>query len=170
MKNPVSHGVKIAKFELIERMNLFSKKYLSEDELKSLSAVIAEAEKTTSGEIRVALRHRRSWKERSLSLHELALQEFRRLGMEKTHGRTGVLIMLLLSERKFQIIADEGIHKKVEDGTWDQIAGRMSAQFKAGRFADGITDAIREVGGVLSLHFPRKNDDRDELSNQIVEK
>ena len=150
-------------------MNWFSKKYLSEAELTSLSTVIGEAEKSTSGEIRVVVRHRRHWNERSLSLHELALQEFRKLGMDKTQDRTGVLIMLLLSERKFQIIADEGIHKKVEEGTWDKIAARMSTHFKDGKFANGITEAIREVGTTLSKHFPRDPGDRDELSNQIVE-
>lgn len=150
-------------------MNWFSKKYLSDEELKSLSAVISEAEKSTSGEIRVVVRHRRHWNERSLSLHELALLEFSKLGMEKTKDRTGVLILLLLSERAFQIIADEGIHKKVEDGTWDRIAGRMSLHFKEGKFSDGIAEAVKAVGEILSKHFPRTRDDRNELSNQVVE-
>lgn len=150
-------------------MNWFSKKYLSKEELRSLSAVIAEAEKKTSGEIRVVVRHRRHWKARKLSLHELALREFYALGMEKTKELTGVLLLILYSERAFQIIADEGIHKKVEEGTWDRIAGRMSAHFKEGKFSDGIAEAIKEVGAILATYFPRKRDDRDELSNQVVE-
>ena len=146
------------------------RKYLSNDDLNILAERIAEAEKSTSGEIRVVVRHRRRWSERKLSLHELALQEFRKLGMERTQDRTGVLIMLLYTERSFQIIADEGIHKKVEAGTWDQVAGRMSALFKEGKFVGGIGEAIREVGATMSQHFPRAQSDRDELSNQVVEK
>lgn len=80
-----------------------------------------------------------------------------------------VLILLLFPERAFQIIADEGIHKNVEEGTWDQIAGKMSAHFKEGKFSDGIAEAINAVGAILAKYFPRKRDDRDELSNQVVE-
>jgi uncharacterized membrane protein len=100
-------------------MNLFIKKILSKKELTDLSAVITKAEKNTSGEIRVVVRHRRYLKERKLSLHDLALGEFCRLGMEKTRDKTGVLIFLLISERKFHIVADEGINTKVTEGTWD---------------------------------------------------
>src|SRR5690242_15751416 len=96
-----------------------SKRILSDEDLRILSEKISEAETGTSGEIRVVVRHARHWKERSLTLHELALREFRRLNMHKTAGRTGVLILLLVSEKSFQIIGDEGIHAKVKEGTWE---------------------------------------------------
>lgn len=150
-------------------MALFGEKFLSKLEMQSLSEVIAEAEKNTSGEIRVVVRRRRHWKERTLQLPEVALNEFHRLGMGKTRDRTGVLIMLLMSERKFQIIADEGIHAKVEEGTWDRFASEMSEHFKDGRFYHGISETIRAVGSELAKHFPRKSDDTDELSNEIIE-
>ncbi|MBI1807329.1 MAG: TPM domain-containing protein [Ignavibacteria bacterium] len=137
--------------------------------MATLSVKIAEAERKTSGEIRVVVRHRRHWKERKLSLHELALREFYKLGMEKTQGRTGVLILLLFSERAFQIIADEGIHAKVEDGTCDQIATRMSSHFKGGKFSEGIADAISAVGAILKKYFPLEADDRDQLPNDVIE-
>jgi uncharacterized membrane protein len=150
-------------------MSLFENKYLSKTDLKSLSAVIADAEKNTAGEIRVVIRQRRHWKERKLSLHDLTLREFYRLGMQNTRDKTGVLILLLLSERKFQIIADEGIHKKVEDGKWDKLAGSMTDCFKKGNYSEGIAETIRAVGDELSKHFPRRPDDTDELSNEIIQ-
>ena len=144
------------------------KRYLKKDDLKFLSGKIAGAEQRTNGEIRIVLRHRRHWNERSLSLHELALREFYHLGMHKTPHRTGVLILLLLAERKFQIIADEGIHAKVPDGTWDSIAAVMSEHFKKGNYRDGLAKASEAVGGVLARHVPR-TDERDRLSNDVVE-
>ena len=150
-------------------MDLFKNKYLSKVDIKSLSGVIADAEKNTSGEIRVVIRQRRHWKERKLSLHELTLNEFYRLGMQNTRDKTGVLILLLLSERKFQIIADEGIHKKVEDGKWDKIAGSMTDYFIKGNYFEGIAETIRAVGEELAKYFPRKADDTDELSNEIIQ-
>ncbi len=145
------------------------KKYLSKQDLKVLSEEIQKAERNTSGEIRVVFRHFRHWNERKLSLHDLSLGEFYRLGMDKTRNRTGVLILVLFSERKFQIIADEGIHAKVEEGTWDTLAGTMSGYFKDRHYREGITETVKSVGDILSTHFPRRDDDRNELSNDVIE-
>jgi uncharacterized membrane protein len=150
-------------------MNFFENKYLTKDELRGLSGVITEMEKNTSGEIRVVVRHHRHWKERKLSLHDLALGEFYRLGMEKTRDRTGILILILFAERKFHIVADEGIHIHVQDGTWDKIADGMTGHFKNGNFFVGISEAIRAVGSELAQYFPRKSDDTNELPNEIIE-
>jgi uncharacterized membrane protein len=146
------------------------KKLLTKDDLKFFSEQIAAVEAQTSGEIRVVIRHRRRWKERSLSLHNLALGEFQRLRMNETPERTGVLILLLLSERAFHIVADEGIHSRVKDGTWDSIASGMSSHFKKGDFRAGISHAIDRVGDVLAEHFPQTAGRGGLLPNDVVEK
>lgn len=151
-------------------MKMLLTKYLSSAELTQISKKIAEAEQATSGEIRVSIRRRKAWRERKLSVRDLTIAEFRRLGMHKTQDRTGVLILLLMLERKFHIVADEGIHKKVEDGTWDRIAGSMSAHFKTGNFAEGIIHAVDTVGAELKKYFPRQAGDRNELPNDVVER
>ncbi len=151
-------------------MAFFQKKILSKEELKALSAVIAERERDTSGEIRVVLREKRQWNEKNLSLAELALKEFYRLGMQKTRDKTGVLILLLLSEKKLYIAADESINTRVEEGTWDKIADAMSVRFKEGRFFEGLSEAVRAVGVPLKQHFPRRPDDTNELPNEIVQR
>jgi len=145
------------------------KKSLTKDDLKFLSEKIVEAETKTCGEIRVVVRHRRHWKERSLSVHDLALGEFYRLGMDKTTLRTGILIILLLSERTFHIIADEGIHSRVEEGTWESIASAMSGHFMKGNFREGISHAIERVGAVLARHFPPTPDHAGQLPNDVIE-
>ena len=151
-------------------MKFLIKKYLSGQDLKTISETIASVENGTSGEIRVIIRHKRSWRERQLSLHELALGEFTRLRMQHTKHRTGILILLLMSERKFHIIADEGIHAKVEEGTWERVASSMSSHFKQGNFAQGLCDAVEAVGSGLQKYFPRSSEDRDELSNEVIER
>jgi len=150
-------------------MNIFSRKYLSKEELQTISDAIGEVEKTTSGEIRVVARHQRHRNEKAMSLHDLALHEFYQLGMDKTRDRTGVLILLLFSERKFHIVADEGIHTKVDEGTWENLAARMSVHFKEGKYCDGIVHAVREAGLLLAKFFPRQSGDVNELSNNVVE-
>ncbi len=150
-------------------MGHVGKKILSKEDLDALAGEIGAVEKKTSGEIRVVVRHRRHFTERRLSLHDLALREFTRLGMHKTAMRTGVLILLLVSERKFHIIADEGIHRLVPDGTWDEVASGMSAHFREGRFQQGIAEAVHRVGNLLAAHLPPVPGDTNELSNEVVE-
>lgn len=149
-------------------MKFLLKKYLSDKDIETITAKIAEVEDQTSGEIRVSILHRRRRSERNLALKEIALREFTRLGMDRTRDRTGVLILLLLSERRFHIIADEGIHRKVEEGTWDRIAETMTLHFKEGNFGNGICAAVEAVGKELRRHFPQKPDDRNELPDEIV--
>jgi uncharacterized membrane protein len=143
------------------------KKLFTEEDLNAIAAAISEAEKTTAGEIRVSIRQKRRWRERKLSIEEMTRQEFHHLGMTKTKDRTGILIFLLLDERKFFILADEGIHSKVEEATWAKIAEQISSHFVKKNFHQGIIHGVQAVGIVLSQFFPRKEDDTNELTNDV---
>jgi uncharacterized membrane protein len=140
---------------------------LTKQELKKIADTIAEAERTTSGEIRVSIRKRRAWKERSLTLHKYALKNFYELGMDKTKGKSGVLLFLSLSERAFQIVADEGINKKVSDKYWIDLAASLTSHFKEKNFCHGICMIVQEIGSTLSREFPRHANDTNELTNDV---
>jgi uncharacterized membrane protein len=143
------------------------KQLFSNEDLSSIASAIGEAEKTTAGEIRVSIRQKRKWTERRSTIEEIARKEFYVLGMTKTKDRTGILIFLLLEDKKFYILADEGIHTKVEQGTWDKIANEMSNHFSQKNFRTGIVHGVRSVGGELSKFFPRKTDDTNELPDDV---
>ena len=148
-------------------MTTHVKKFLPESDLHAIARYIGEQERTTSGEIRVSIRQRRSRKERGLSVEELARKEFHALGMTKKSERTGILIFLLLEDKKFHILADEGIHAKVEEGTWETIAREMARHFSEKKFREGIEHGIRAVGAELSKHFPPKAGENNELPNTV---
>jgi uncharacterized membrane protein len=143
------------------------KNILSKDDLTAISQAVGEVEKYTSGEVRVSIRQRRRWSEKKLSLEEIARQEFSMLGMANTKDRTGVLIFLLLEDRRFYILADETINTKVESGTWNRIADDMSQLFSKKSFREGIICGVRSVGKVLSANFPIQKDDKNELPNNV---
>ncbi len=136
--------------------------------MSQIAAKISEVEKETVGEIRVSLHKSRSFKERNLPVYDLAVKNFYELGMEKTKEKTGVLIYLLLSDRKFQIIGDEGINKKVSKEFWDIVAMKVAEFFRDNKFLEGLNHAIEEVGVVLKREFPMKAGDTNELSNDVV--
>jgi len=148
-------------------MTTHVKKFLPESDLHAIARFIGEQERTTSGQIRVSIRQRRERKERGLAIEELARKEFHALGMNKTAERTGVLILLLLEDKKFHIFADEGIHKKVGEGTWQTIANEMARHFSEKKFLEGILHGIRAVASELSKHFPHKPGKNSDLPNTV---
>jgi uncharacterized membrane protein len=141
---------------------------LSREDRDAISSAIHRVELFTSGEIKVVVRERRHFGEKRLTLEEMAIREFHRLKLSKTKDRTGILFFLLLSERKFHILADEGIHRKVSEGTWDHIAGSMSEQFKKGKHREGIVHGIELVGKILAEAFPTSAGDQNEISDDVV--
>lgn len=142
--------------------------FFSDDDFLRFSQKIKEAEKSTSGEIRISIRERRSFFNRRKEIRNLAEEEFHKLNMHRTRDKTGILLFLLLAERQFYILADEGINTKVEQKTWDNVRDEIQSEFKDGNFGKGLILGIERVGKVLSEHFPIKPDDTNELSNKIV--
>ena len=93
-----------------------------------------------------------------------------KVGAERrTHGRTGVLIYLSMREHRAQIIADEAIASKVTPETWGEAMAAMLVEIKQGRCADGMIAAVEQVGAVLAEHFPRAEDDTNELPDRLIE-
>ena len=149
-------------------MSFFSQNILTKPEMDQIAAKISDVEKETIGEIRVSITKARSLTTRNKPVYELAVQNFYELGMDKTKEKTGVLIYLLMSDKKFQIIGDEGINKKVSKEFWEILAMKVAEYFKKNKFVEGICHAIEEVGNVLKKEFPMKAGDTNELSNEVV--
>ena len=126
-------------------------------------AAIRAAERVTSGEIRVSVAHF-FWGD----VEKTAEKAFRRLGMENTADRNGVLIFLVPSRKRFAILGDKGIHEKVGQAFWDDVSACLSAHFRRGAFTEGLVEGVRMVGDRLSTHFPSAGDaDRDELPEDV---
>jgi uncharacterized membrane protein len=71
-----------------------------------------------------------------------------------TEHNNGVLIYLLLADRAIEIVADRGLTRHVPQARWDALVAGMAGAFRAGRFEDGLTQAISAVDGLLLRHFP----------------
>ena len=93
-----------------------------------------------------------------------------KVGAERrTHGRTGVLIYLSLREHRAEIVADEAIAGKVAPEVWGEAMADMLVEIKQGRIAAGMAAGVRDVGAVLAEHFPRTEDDCNELPDRLIE-
>ena len=87
----------------------------------------------------------------------------------RTSGRTGILIYVSLAEHIAEIIADEAIHGKVPPAAWGDAMADLIAEIRQGRLADGMIAAVRDVGKILAEHFPRADDDANELPDRLIE-
>ena len=106
---------------------------------------------------------------RRARVRRAALQQFLAHGLHTTERRTGVLIFAALSDRQVEIVADEGIHSKVDAEVWGRAVAALTKALRANRPADGFETAIGLTGDVLALHFPPRANNPDELPNRLVE-
>jgi uncharacterized membrane protein len=143
--------------------NMKPKEFLDKLDDGKVTATIAEAERKSSGEIRVFVSN-----EKPSDTLAAAAAQFLKLGMDKTRERNGVLIFFAPKLRQFAIVGDEGIDAKCGLDFWQQITSEITTHLKAGEFTEAVVDAVAHVGDVLAKHFPRSPDDRNELPNQIV--
>jgi uncharacterized membrane protein len=134
----------------------------SEADRSSIELAIAEAEKLTSGEIRVHVDEYCSE-----PVMDRAAFMFSELEMHKTDLRNGVLIYLSTEDRKLAVIGDAGIHHFLGDIFWNALRHDMTVHFKSGEYAQGLTEAIMKIGEELKNHFPYQSNDSNELPNTI---
>jgi uncharacterized membrane protein len=138
--------------------------FLDEEARQRIGDAIRQAEAGTSGEIRVHVQPRCS-----KDAERDARRVFKRLGMASTAERNGVLLFIAWRDRRFAILGDEGIDRRVPAGFWSDTAATLSRHFGQGEFVAGIEAGLRSAGEQLARYFPRQSDDRNELSNDVSE-
>jgi uncharacterized membrane protein len=129
---------------------------------QAIVSAIREAERRTSGEIRVVVSPKASQDPQAD-----AFATFAKLGMHQTAERNGVLIFIAPASQNFAIIGDAGIHRCTGDPLWQEAAARLGAGFRESHFTEALVEAIGSLGEQLARHFPRRNDDRNELSDAV---
>ena len=136
--------------------------FLSAADLDAVAAAVEAAEARTAAEIRVHLDHRCPGDPMAR-----AVEIFERLGMHRTELRAGVLVFVAVADRKLAVIGDAGIHTRVGQAYWDRLVARIVDHLRDERPRDGLTDAVGEIGASLAAYFPRRPDDRNELSDRV---
>ena len=136
--------------------------FFTKEEKKQITDAIAQAEKNTSGEIRLHVEGRCK-----IDVLDRAAYVFEKLNIHKTAQRNGVLFYLAVYDRKFAILGDVGINQVVAADFWDHIKETMLGYFKEGKFAEGLSTGILMAGKQLKVNFQYQDDDVNELSDEI---
>lgn len=128
---------------------------------------IALVESVTTGEIRVHIS--KHWIEKDP--HRRARRLFHIFGMEKTTHRNAVLLYINLRRKKFAIVGDEGIHQKVGQKYWEELAQALAQDLRGTHSENAIALAVRTIGFTLQHYFPlaKGKPHPNELPNEVTE-
>ena len=136
--------------------------FFSKEQMANIVLAIREAERNTSGEIRVHIdRYCRG------DVLDRAAYVFEKLHMHRTKLRNGVLFYLAIEDRKFAVLGDAGINAVTPGNFWDEIKSVMAGSFSENDFAGGLVRAVSMAGSQLKEHFPWQADDMNEISDDI---
>ncbi|MBE7941513.1 MULTISPECIES: TPM domain-containing protein [Ramlibacter] len=129
---------------------------LGRDMLRRLTDRVSASERLHSGELRICIEGGlpASYIWRGAGARERAVNLFGKLRVWDTAQNNGVLIYLLLAERAIEIVADRGLSAQVDAARWAAILDGMRGAFRAGRYEDGLTQALEDVSALLVQHFP----------------
>jgi uncharacterized membrane protein len=144
---------------------LFKKdNWFSREEASMIEKAISEAERQTSGEIRIYIESRCSF----MNPVDRAVELFEELGMTQTAERNGVLIYLAMKDHQFAVIGDKGIHEKVGPEFWEEEVKKMLTDFRNNHLVEGLKHLIEDIGEALKHHFPYTGQDKNELPDQML--
>lgn len=136
--------------------------WLTREELDRVRDAVRDAEKRTSGEIRVHF---------DVAIMEEVLDHaayvFQDLGMAKTEARNGVLVYVSVPGRKVAVIGDVAIHAKLGDTYWHDVLETILGHFRQDHFCEGLCAGVELLGEKLREHFPYQRDDVNELSDDV---
>lgn len=146
--------------------SFFKKKsFFSEDEKKQVADAIRNAERRTSGEVRVFVESHCKY----MDPLDRAAEIFFNLKMNETVDRNAVLLYLAMKDRQLAVFGDEGIHKKVGTDYWNKEIKLLIGKFNTANYGDGISQCVKDIGEALHQYFPFDNNtDKNELPDDIV--
>src|SRR5487761_2210655 len=136
------------------------KEFFSKEENDLIVQAIRDAEKQTSGEVRVFVESRCKF----VDPLDRAKEIFSHLKMEQTEYRNGVLFYVAVKDRQLAIFADSGIHSAAGEKYWKEVVENIIHIFNKENYDTGINEGVLKIGEALAYHFPYdQKGDKNEL-------
>ncbi len=151
-------------------MGIFSflfkpKEFFSAKDKEQIVQSIRDAERETSGEVRVFVESRNPM----VNVMDRATEIFFDLKMQNTEHRNAVLLYIAMKDKELALFGDEGIYEKVGAEFWNSEVKNMIARFSKENISDGIEQCLQHIGQTLKEKFPYEADtDKNELPDDIV--
>ncbi len=150
-------------------MSLFSfftkRQYFTADQQQLMVEAIKEAERNTSGEVRVFVEGKCKY----MDAVDRAKEIFVSLQMDKTQDRNAVLLYIAVKDKQMAVFADEGIYQRLGKEYWNSQVKKIIAEFRNDNHTHGICTIVKDIGDALKAEFPYdKVGDKNELPDEII--
>jgi uncharacterized membrane protein len=134
------------------------------DSLQRIAAAVAAGEARHRGEVCFAVEAALPWRAvlAGADAHARAQAAFGRLRVWNTAANNGVLLYLLLADRRIEVVADRGLAGLVSDAQWRGVCGLMEERLRTGDAEGAAIAGIEAASDLLARHFPRQPGDADE--------
>ena len=149
-----------------------AQRLITPEGLMRLEAAVRDSEARHLGELRVCVEGGLDvphlW--RGVDARDRALDLFSQLRVWDTEHNNGVLIYLLLADRRIEVLADRGLAQLVPDSQWRALVAELSQALRDQSVEEGLMQAIARVCELLRLHHPASTQARraNELPDSIV--
>lgn len=100
--------------------------------------------------------------------HRAAVAQLMAHGVHLDSNRTAILLYVSMRPRHIEVVADHGIHARVDGKHWHELVGMIRREAQAGRLVDGLVEAVRASGELLAREFPATGD-RRRVREDVVE-
>lgn len=157
-------------FRHVMMSQLVLHRQFSSHTLQAIQKAVADTEATHRGQVRFAIEAElATWQLWcGLSARQRAIEVFSQLGVWNTEENNGVLIYVLLADRKVEIVADRGIQRHVGNERWSAICKEIEHHYRKGEFATGSVIGINKISTELAFYFPAKGPGHNEQPDRPV--
>jgi uncharacterized membrane protein len=138
--------------------------------LDAIEHAVADGEKTHRGQVRFVVEAELTtgqlWT--GMAARRRAVDVFSMLRVWDTGENNGVMVYVLLADRKVEIVADRGIHRNVGDDRWRAICKEIELHYRKGDFLSGSVIGIEKISAELAHSFPARGGEKNEQSDKPV--
>ena len=136
----------------------------------AIGRAVTESEKSHRGQVRFVIEAELTTSQlwAGISARQRAIDVFSLLRVWDTEENNGVLVYLLLADRKVEIVADRGIHRHTGDERWRAICREIEHHFRKRDFVGGSTVGITKISAELAHYFPATGEHANEQQDAPV--
>lgn len=98
-----------------------------------------------------------------------AKEEFINQGLYDTQTKLAIMFFVSIEEKYVEIITDKNVKEKIDDTYWQKIVNEFIKDVKNKEFTQGYEKAIKSCSEILINNFPIEKNDKNELSNEVIE-
>jgi uncharacterized membrane protein len=137
---------------------------------RAIEEAIATSERSHRGELRFAVESRLDVTAlvADETPRERALDVFANLGVWDTEENSGILIYVLLADRRVEIVADRGYRTAVTAEQWRGVCEQMESAFRSRAYREGAVKGVLGCAQYAATVFPADGAGPNELPDPVV--